>query len=528
MKMRKVIILGLDGATFKLLDPWLERGELPAFRKVINNGVRSVLQSTIPPQTSPAIPSLYTGKNPGKHGIFGLYYSNGTPINYRSIQEPKFWDLLGEHNSLIMGLRTTFPPKIKNGIMVSFELFTPSSRSDFVYPPKYYEEVKKFYDPKKYLDMLLGKGNTLERVKYFLKTPKKEYRAFRKLDTKYDFDFSLLWIGATDTLQHRYWNNRLILLKMYKNINNIVSQIQEDYPDCNLFLISDHGFDRTPPKEFHLNRWLEKEGYLNLKGGILKVVERKLHKTVEDLPDTIGKQLLSFWRTKKSSKKGKNGEKREFTTTLPDPPHQELPGIDLRKTVCFAPQYWGIHIKDEEVPEKTYYRLRNNLIEKMNDMEDKTGAKLFPKIYKAEELYSGKFLKKIPDIIFLMNNNFRVKKSITPKIVYSNQQHETGFHPWDRKGIFIATGPDIVDGKTLRRVKIYDIAPTILHYFDRKIPLKIDGRVIKEIFKDDSEVADRRIEKRSLKRIVKSKLKRLKKNRVNGKGKGRNTDSIYK
>lgn len=46
--MKKVLIIGLDGATWDLIKLWVDEGKLPTFRKLIENGVWGNLESPIP------------------------------------------------------------------------------------------------------------------------------------------------------------------------------------------------------------------------------------------------------------------------------------------------------------------------------------------------------------------------------------------------------------------------------------------------------------------------------------------------
>ena len=51
----------------------------------------------------------------------------------------------------------------------------------------------------------------------------------------------------------------------------------------------------------------------------------------------------------------------------------------------------------------------------------------------------------------------------------------------------MAFGPDVKKGMQIKNANICDIAPTILHMFNVPIPSDMDGCVLNEIFKDDSE-----------------------------------------
>lgn len=68
--MTRTLIIGLDGATWDVIKPLAEEGGLPTFKKLMEEGVWSDLESTIPPITVPAWFSLSTGMNPGKIGLF--------------------------------------------------------------------------------------------------------------------------------------------------------------------------------------------------------------------------------------------------------------------------------------------------------------------------------------------------------------------------------------------------------------------------------------------------------------------------
>src|SRR5258708_28838594 len=65
-----VFVIGLDGATFDLIHPFIAQGFLPNLQSLISKGSYGELSSTIPPVTASAWTSFMTGKNPGKHGLF--------------------------------------------------------------------------------------------------------------------------------------------------------------------------------------------------------------------------------------------------------------------------------------------------------------------------------------------------------------------------------------------------------------------------------------------------------------------------
>ena len=67
---QNVLMIGLDGATFDLLDPLIEQGVMPFVGSVLKNAVRANLMSTRHPLTPPAWTSMITGRSPTAHGIY--------------------------------------------------------------------------------------------------------------------------------------------------------------------------------------------------------------------------------------------------------------------------------------------------------------------------------------------------------------------------------------------------------------------------------------------------------------------------
>src|SRR5436309_195708 len=70
---RRTFLIGLDGATFTVLDPLMQQGVMPFLRSFLVAGTRAGLRTIIPALTPPAWTSLMTGKKPGQHGVFDFF-----------------------------------------------------------------------------------------------------------------------------------------------------------------------------------------------------------------------------------------------------------------------------------------------------------------------------------------------------------------------------------------------------------------------------------------------------------------------
>jgi len=148
-----VTVIGLDGATFRLILPWVKQGKLPTLKKMMDQGVWGNLQSTIHPLSPQAWASFMTGKNPGKHGIFEFveHKANSYDLRYVNggfVQGKKIWKLLSDAGKkvCVINVPFTYPPEKVNGNLIA-GLDAPGLCSDFCYPPELLTEIiHKFGD----------------------------------------------------------------------------------------------------------------------------------------------------------------------------------------------------------------------------------------------------------------------------------------------------------------------------------------------------------------------------------------------
>jgi len=112
----KVLVIGLDGATFNVLNPLMKEGKLPNIKKLVQNGVHGILRSSIPPATFPAWKCYSTGMKPPKlGGYYFLSFSEGKLRNpHLNVKE--IWDYLSERNFrvCVINTPTTYPAKPVN------------------------------------------------------------------------------------------------------------------------------------------------------------------------------------------------------------------------------------------------------------------------------------------------------------------------------------------------------------------------------------------------------------------------------
>jgi tetratricopeptide (TPR) repeat protein/predicted AlkP superfamily phosphohydrolase/phosphomutase len=154
----RVLLIGLDGADWNILDPLMKAGRLPHLSRLVKGGVRARLR-TITPMLSPVVwTSIATGVVPSRHGIVDFVATMGperkrVPVRSSLRKVKAIWNVLSEQNVRVgvVGWWATFPAERVNGFIVTdrvaHQLFGPHRPHEVVgagkvYPPQLEEVVQ--------------------------------------------------------------------------------------------------------------------------------------------------------------------------------------------------------------------------------------------------------------------------------------------------------------------------------------------------------------------------------------------------
>jgi len=123
---KKVLLIGWDAADWKVINPLIEQGKMPALEKIINNGVMGNLATLDPPLSPMLWTSIATGKTADQHRILGFVQpkedSSGLrPVLSTSRKVKAVWNMLSQAGlkSHIVGWWPSHPVEKINGSMVS-------------------------------------------------------------------------------------------------------------------------------------------------------------------------------------------------------------------------------------------------------------------------------------------------------------------------------------------------------------------------------------------------------------------------
>lgn len=513
--VKKVICIGLDGATFDLIQPWVSEGKLPNIRKIMQEGVWGELESVIPPISAPAWTSFMTGKNPGKHGIFGFKKEKqGTYeelfVNRKLIKSETLWKCLSDNRKkvIIINVPLTYPPEEVNGCLVS-GMDTPSTKSPFTYPPQLKEEINKITQGKYLIHQHFGgyltnnkrKKQALEEIlsAIDIRTYIAEY-----LMQKYPWDFFMIKFDNPDQVQHYFWKDmndensifKDAILKIYQHLDNILGKFLKYLDeDSNLIVISDHGAGPVIGKRIYINEWLRRKGMLYTKdnfGGKRRNVRNRLRKL---LMQSLVKLYFQAGKVISHRLRERLGIPLPMIkASLFSFTHVNT---DWSKTKAyFGGNLNAVYINVEgRRPDgivklgEEYEQVREEIIHGLKYLVDPDdGQPVFEHVYKREEVYHGSLLDEAPDILVIPRNfsDYTMGKEILnnnrkPVIDYQpSQKGVTGNHRLN--GILLAYGKCIRKGEQIKDAKIIDLFPTIYHMFGLQIPADIDGKTLDTIF----------------------------------------------
>ncbi|MDO8550564.1 MAG: alkaline phosphatase family protein [Ignavibacteria bacterium] len=509
---KRLLVIALGEATFDLIIPWIEKGELPNFKKIFEEGTIGNLESSVPMMTTQMWGNLVTGKNPGQHGLFDFWQRGNDgkfkEANGSHIKAKPIWKILSESglSSGIVNVPFTYPPQKINGFMISGE-DAPGAHRSIAHPNGLYDEIVKKFGRYRLKDIFPGGREKEDYLTLVEEDVKKQTDVLSYLIEKKNWDFFLTFYSAIAITQHYFWkdmqqgNNeyRNVIKTAYKSLDAAIDSLTKaSGKDTIVFIISECGAGPLT-SGVQINTWLQKEGFLTYKN------------SNGTFPDGIGieqKSLeKSFMRSKVSAfRRNAQGYIPKSLFYLANKKMHWLKSwiqtylagsdIDWSKTYAFSRGKEGnifINLKGRDpngiIEESQYEKVRDQIIEKLSVLiNPSTGKKVVNKIYKREELYNGPFIEFAPDLLiewvdsaYMQTESDKDKDSIFVERWRENMNWPTsGSHRMN--GILLAKGPGIAKNKKIEGSRIIDMTPTWLYMLDQKIPKDLEGRVITDLF----------------------------------------------
>jgi len=415
----RVAFIGIDGVPHSLVADHPD--VFPNLTALADEGSAGAIDSIVPPESSACWPSLTSGKNPGKTGVYGFQdrevgsYDTYVPMG-RDVQTDRIWDRVHDagREATVMNVVVTFPPQRNVQRMVSGFLSPGLEKSatpeDF---REYLESVGYRID----VDASLGHEDKDAFVEDAHETLDARQRAFEHYVEADDWDLFFGVFMATDRVNHFLFRDyeeggeyEEAFFEFYRRVDAHVGAIREALADdVTLVVASDHGFTSID-HEFYANEWLSQQGWLSYR---------------EDDHDSLA-DIAS--------------ETKAYSL-IPGRFYLNLEGREPRGSV----------------PEEEYEERRAELADMIRDLEGPNGEPVAERVVPKEEAFDGDHDDIAPDLVAIPAHGFDFKAGFKGKESVFGSTARNGMHSFDNASLFV-DDPDV----EIEGVDLFDIAPTIL------------------------------------------------------------------
>jgi predicted AlkP superfamily phosphohydrolase/phosphomutase len=458
----KAFVIGLDCAEPTLVfDRW--RDVLPNFRRLMERGSYGELTSTIPAITVPAWASMMSSQDPGQLGFYGFRnradytYERMSIATAKAVRADRVWDILSRAGKrvIVAGVPQTYPVKPVNGCLIS-SFLTPSTHSQYTYPPELKHEIDELVDGEYMLDVhqfrTENKDYLLEQI---YRMADQHHKVVMHLMTTKPWDFFMHVDMGVDRIHHGFWRFFDSRHPQYEPGNPYEHAIRDYYvhldrqigerlalldDDTVVLVVSDHG-GQPMLGGICFNEWLKQEGYLTLE------YEPEGMVPLEKCEVNWGKTLA--W--------GSGG--------------------------YYARLFLNVKGREPEgiIEPADYEKVRDELAERVAAITDPDGNRLGSVAYKPDQIY--RTVNNIaPDLIVYFGNlRWRSVGALGLNRIHTFE-NDTG--PDDanhaQEGLYIYYDPGRQgEGRGPKR-HLMDVAPTILALMELPAPADMQGRSFAE------------------------------------------------
>lgn len=511
MAIGRVLVIGLDGATPELLEPWIDQGYLSNLGHIRETGVYGRLRSTLPPVSPAAWSTFMTGVNPGKHGVYDFTVRDFATYGVRITQRPpvpSLWRLLSEQERsvCIVNVPQSYPPEIVNGTVVT-GLGTPAG-SVFTHPAALSRSLEqqgfRFVTPHTVREdgpdaFIAGVYDVADTV----------VATAAQLFGQADWDFGMVVLRLTDEIPHFFWHYmdpahpaypgngnpyRDAILDCYRKTDLLVGELLRQVADDNttVLVVSDHGFGPLH-QDVYLNEWLRHEGFLTVTDGVIprgrgRGLLRRLGLTQAQLGALLGRAGLNNVRAFLRDRLGK------LASAIPADSELHVSDVvDWAKTKAYSIGYMGqiyLNVKGRDpmgavAPGEDYEMVMDDLIARLRSWRHPADGQLVvDAVYRGDQIFEGFYRALGPDLLVTMRGLTYITRQnrefgMRGRVFVDPPTGETATHRMD--GVLLASGPNIRQGQRIPLSQIGAVAPTILYLLDARIPSHMDGRVIQDV-----------------------------------------------
>ncbi|MBX6313465.1 MAG: alkaline phosphatase family protein [Isosphaeraceae bacterium] len=491
--MERLLILGLDGATWTVLDPMRQRGLMPNLDALLARSAHGTLRSTIPPVTTAAWTTMQTGCSPARHGVFDHRYYDAAAgqmkVNHAGrVRVPTLWQLLSAAGRSVVSLNLpgTYPPPEVRGLIVS-GMDAPHLDAALSGSPAFgallRQEVPGY-------DLTYHWKRAPQSLEELAANARQTVASFQaraeggRLADRFVPDWSVLMVQFQnlDPFQHRVWKYLNVdetgieapawneaAGSVLAGLDAAIGRLCElaDRRGAAVLVVSDHGFGPCLGR-VHVHRILIDAGVARLPRASGRLV-RKASQAVE---------RLRLWGAKRDDPRARSASfdqsvaaqfPFDWKRTLAFAPHQDTAAMVYLNSVRRHP---GAPLQTPRQIDDARQAARAALTAARHP---ETGEPLFPQVIATADAYGlDPAAEGYPDLIALPAEPYWVRTKLAPGSAWVEADPNLpGTHR--PEGIVALAGPEIPPGRTLR-AELIDVLPTILRLFELPIPPYVEGK----------------------------------------------------
>lgn len=477
----KVLILGMDALDRILLDELA--GSLPHFSAFRRRAQTLRVQSTFPPDSDTAWATIATGLNPAQHGVVRFvdpleksYQILHQSVDNQVLRGKTFWEIAAQNGYKACAVfpHLCYPLWETPAAMVA----RGSSAADVQSNPA--ELLDEYPDPR----IILGVRGFPERTQAGMLDYYRRLSDLARADAEFalrllkkaDWDLFFAYWSTIDAIGHFFWNTfdpqdpnfvdgnpcQEVIPETYRLYDEILGRFLAAVgEEVTVIVMSDHGHGARPFKLVNVNEALRQ-------GGFLAAYDRKAKPHIDFLES--GKRLIV--RTISRYRLGKLAARvlRRFPGIVQG--FTRPAAVDWERTIAYATDmsgikayaYGGIRINRPALNGLDYETTRGRIIERVQQacvLPD--GTPLIDFIAPREELYSGPFIDRYPDILLEMKYGYGVGWALNVPMMTQSASYNLvpGSHRGDT-GVFIYRGNPPIHSEV---IDLIDITPTVLGLF---------------------------------------------------------------
>ncbi|OQX87235.1 hypothetical protein B6D60_04300 [candidate division KSB1 bacterium 4484_87] len=503
---KKMLLIGLEGATFRQIKKLMQQQKLPFFSRFYNSGVHAQLIAPYPVNRASSWASFFSGKRPGNHNLFDFLDHHKNPAAPELLMADSgthkwLWDILNqtELKTIFFNIPIMSAPKAVNGVFVSG--FATPEGEKIAFPDSLNKEIAKQLG-----HIEIGLPARKKNGDYFhtaLEMAKKQFTIFRDLLTNQEWNLALLTTNILDRLLPIYWNDPDKIEHVYRELDSLLAMIEQALADdVSIIIFSNFGYSPVS-KKFFVNEWLWEQGWQQRRISTEKTFISDIDEYFLIHANGNGRIIPGLLAKSGLTKNNirsllPNNVSEILNKTVPRALkklfHTEYLNIswDKSKAFFFSHNLQGIQInvkgRDPQgivSPGREYERFRKQIISELFHLKDPyTFEHVFEDVFLKEEVFNGEFAQNAPDIILVprKNNYFLHPQKRTSRMCIGSANDDNPvFAQRDNSGMFLMRSPENAAVRKAKNIDIVDIVPTILAYFDISEKEKFDGIVRKDL-----------------------------------------------